>query len=173
MEPTALANIIMNVSLISIFIAVFFFSYGSYISKQIIESQVKYLVDDIAGDTDLFFTNEISKKKFGNELKKFIKKKTEGKSDADLAAEKNNSALLKKSAIVLGSILLFGINTVWFMSKKYGFDFWNLLKYNLIILAAAGSTEFVFLTCFAKNYRIADRNKVKFDILESIKNNLD
>lgn len=172
MEPIALANIIMNVSLISIFIAVFFFTYGAKISKEIIEDQVKYLVGDFAGDINAFFTSDSSKKQFGMHLKKYIGEKTNGKSDADLAAEKSNRALLKKAAMILGLILIVGINTVWFMSKKYGFDFWVLLKYNLIILAAAGFTEFVFLTFFARYYRIADRNKVKYDILESIKNNL-
>lgn len=167
-----IANIIMNVSFISIFIATFFFTYGKTVEKQIVENQVQYIVDDFSQDIDLFFVDEESKKQFGVELKRFIGDNPVEKTPEDIAAEKNNSDLIKKSVLVLGIILVIGLNTAYYMSKKYDFNFWDMFKHNLIILAAAGLTEFVFLTYFAQNYRIADRNKVKYDILESIKNNL-
>lgn len=163
----------MNVSFISAFIAFFFFSYGKKIEKDVLENQIQYIVDDLQNNVDFIFPSEESKKSFGLQLNAALKTPgNEGPTQEDKDAEESNMKLIKKSVLVMGTILIIGLNTCWFMSKRYDFDFWDMLKHNLIILVAAGATEFCFLTYFAQHWRIADRNKVKYQILDSVKDAL-
>ena len=57
-----IANIILHVILISIFIGIFFFTYGSHIEENIVKQQVAFLVENNKEFTSLFPQN--TKKQF-------------------------------------------------------------------------------------------------------------
>lgn len=49
------SNIIMHIILISLFITVFFFTYGAYLEKQVLKRQLEYMIDDSLDNLILVF----------------------------------------------------------------------------------------------------------------------
>lgn len=48
-----LGNIVMHVMFISAFLGIYFFTYGSYLERIVLQSQIDYLVDDLLGTTKI------------------------------------------------------------------------------------------------------------------------
>ena len=48
-----LGNIIMHVMFISAFLGIYFFTFGSYLERIVLQSQIDYLVDDLLGTTKI------------------------------------------------------------------------------------------------------------------------
>ena len=150
-----IANIILHVTLISTFIGIFFFTYGSHIEENIVKKQVAFLIEDnkefvslIPNDTKKKIVDKINNIKL--DLAEDDKKFTE-----------QNKKLLIKAATVLGIVFVVGVAIVWKMSEIYKFDFIHLLKENLIILCFVALTEFTFLTYYAQNYLSIDPNIIR------------
>ena len=150
-----IANIILHVTLISTFIGIFFFTYGSHIEENIVKKQVAFLIEDnkefvslIPNDTKKKIVDKINNIKL--DLAEDDKKVTE-----------QNKKLLIKAATVLGIVFVVGVAIVWKMSEIYKFDFIHLLKENLIILCFVALTEFTFLTYYAQNYLSIDPNIIR------------
>ena len=98
------AHIVLNITIISTFIGVLFFTYGKRVEKQIVQDQSEYIAKTIANDIKIFIPNELKIK-----LKEQLKVPDMSKEDA--AVEKSNSELQKKAMIVLGVLFLIGITT--------------------------------------------------------------
>ena len=55
-----LGNIIMHVMFISAFLGIYFFTYGSYLERIVLQSQIDYLVDDLLGTTKIIAPDIVS-----------------------------------------------------------------------------------------------------------------
>ena len=122
-----IANIILHVTLISTFIGIFFFTYGSYIEENIVKKQVNFLIEDNK-EFVLLIPNDIKQKI----VDKINNIKLDLAEDDRKAAEQNKKLLIKASKI-LAIGLIVGIAIVWKMSQMYNFNFMHLLKENLIL----------------------------------------
>ena len=159
-----IANIILHVVLISVFIGVFFFTYATFIEERIVVSQVNYLIDDFADEI------EVLPKTYKTVLNTVISNIDKpDMSVQDAQVKENNKALLNKVIIILSVSLVIGISSVYYLSRNYDFSFKELLYKNLIGLVFVGLTEFVFLTFIATSFRSADPNYVKRKILETLR----
>ena len=155
------AHIVLNITIISKFIGFLFFTYGKRVEKQIVQDQSEYIAKTIANDIKIFIPNELKIK-----LKEQLKVPDMSKEDA--AVEKSNSELQKKAMIVLGVLFLIGIFTTIVICIIGDLNFRVLLE-SIVILFFVALTEILFLNLVARNYKIADPNFVKRQLLESIK----
>lgn len=156
------AQIILNVTLISAFIGIFFFTYAAKVEKDIVKSQSEYIATDLAESIKSFIPE-----KTRIDLSLAIGEPT-GTEDVDKAAEDSNNKLLKKAAISLGIVFIIGV-VLTFVIVKFANIELNILKESFVILLFVAFTEYMFLNIVTRNYKIADTNFVKKEILTSVK----
>lgn len=143
-------NILLSVTFISIFIGLFFFIYGSYIEKNIVQDQSTILARDIAQYIRLFpteMTEKIVNKLTLSDMK--IK---------DQQIEERNKKIRKQTFIILFGFFIIGITSSILISKWKQIDFYPILRDNLIILFFIGIIEFLFITFVIQNIYLIDPN---------------
>jgi len=157
-----IAQIILNIACVSSIIGILYFTYGKNIEKLIVQDQSEYIAQTMGSDVKMFFPEEIRQSIVAK-----ITVPNMSKADAD--AEAANAALEKKAAEVLGTLCIVGILTSLFICW-YG----NVSKKHVfieagVILCFVIATEVSFLNIVGRNYKSADPNFVKCEILKSIK----
>ena len=93
------SNVILHIMIISVFIGVFFFTYGAYLEKRILQNQLDFLVDDTIGSFKIFIP-ELSES-----IKKPLKEyQIKLDPSADIEVSKSNKQIMKKAmyAILVG-----------------------------------------------------------------------
>lgn len=166
-KPELVSKVLINVLFISVFIGVFFFTYGSYIEKKVVEEQMIFLSKDVKSLFSLFGKNvndTITTKLNQLELPDL--------SHEDDKAKQNNIEIKKKAFMFLSLFSLFVAFLVYFIYTKYGNNTYELNKIiseNIVILFAIGITEFVFITYFGARFISINPSIVKLTILESLR----
>ena len=141
-----MSGILMMAILAGTFLTIFFFTYVSSVEKQIAENQIIYLANNFSDSIKLLPTE------FQNTIKTEIQNtKLPDFTSAINSIEQTNNAIIKKTCLLVGIILVLIMIAVYILSRK-----------NLIILIFIGLTEFVFLNVVPKNYISLDPNFVKF-----------
>jgi hypothetical protein len=148
-------NTSMLVAFAVCFIGIFFFTYAKDVEKDIVVNNVRYLIDTLIPNLNLLpqSSYNILKNNVNN-----IKLANMDKEDAEVTNA--NNELLKKSAKVLGIVLVLSLAFSYYMCNKYNLDFNDLLYHNLILVGCVALVEFMFLNLIAKNYISADPNIV-------------
>lgn len=159
-----IANIILHVILISALISIFFFTYASRVEEAIVKEQVEHIIVDLVEPINMFSPEYKLAAQYA--VQKLVAPNMD---DLDKKVADNNKALLKKVAVLISVLVAVGVGSVYLMSKKYNFDFKELMKHNAIILVFVLITEIVFITFIAKNHRMGDSNLVKKTILVELK----
>lgn len=157
-----IANTILGLILISSFVVIFFFTYGSKVEGEIVKKQSINIVNDLMSTPDRVFPSEIKK-----ELAKSLS--APDMTSEDDIVKKSNDILMRKAFSMIGVSFVIGLVLVTIMSFVYKFSLKDLIMHNLIILIFIGLTEFVFLTFFAQNYITIDSSYIKLRTLQSIK----
>jgi len=158
-------TVISNVLLISLFIALFFFTYGGYIEKKVVKSQMKFLADDISNYIKL--SGKITTGYASNYLNNLELPDLE---EADYAAAEANKKTVKKAIMAnIGFCICACIvmALIYFKSKK-DFKLKEIVIQNLILLVFIGFTEFCFLTYFGANYVSINPSAVKEAIITNL-----
>lgn len=168
-KPFDVANVIMNVVLISAFIGIFFFTYGSHLEKMVFKTQIDYLFDDLLGSVKTFVP-EVSK------LKPAIDNiKMPDMSEIDRKVKENNKQVKMKAAKAISALVVVGLLSVVLIgyfgklgdvSKAQFFK--TLLIYDSIALLFVGLTEFTFATQFATKFMALDVNHVKKEVVDKL-----
>ena len=164
------SNIIMHIVLISIFIGIFFFTYGAYLEKEIIKTQVEYLIDDLTGSIKVFLPD------ISNDIKQKIKDFDIKVSEEDDIKVRNKNNETKKKAFmmiavlaVVGVILIFAVLKIMKKQNMSNTKFWKtLLKHNAVVLVFIALTYFTFATFFAKKYLSINTNQIKKSTIDNI-----
>jgi hypothetical protein len=157
-----IAQIILNIAFVSSIIGVLYFTYGKNVEKLIVQDQSEYIAQTMGSDIKMFFPADIRQSIVSNLTVPDMSK-------ADAEAEETNAALEKKAAEVLGLLCIIGISLAliicWYgnVSKKH------LFIEAGVILCFVVATEVSFLNIVGRNYKSADPNFVKCEILKSIK----
>lgn len=158
-------QVVINILLISLFLAVFYFTYVKNIESTIFKNNIKYLCDDITSTIKLS----------GPDIYSSIATQINNVKLPDLTKEnektiaKNNDVL--KSAIyaniMFSIVIIILVYTVYYYSDK-SFSFKNILTQNFIILFFIGLTEMLYLNYFASEYISVDPNKIKLAVVNKI-----
>lgn len=161
------SKVTINVLFISLFITIFFFTYGSYIEKKVVQNQMDILSKDIINFLNLF----------GKNFNEFILEQTKKIKVPDLSEEdkkiknNNNNIIIKTSiylsifVIILSLIVYF--NYITFSKNSYKLS--DVILKNLIILMAICLTEFIFVSFFIYRYVSIDSNVLKLTLLKLLK----
>ena len=171
-SPATLSNILLHVILLSSFVAVFFFVYGSKIEQQVVQSQTNAVVDNLMQDVRNVTTPaqmQILSSVLGPNLE------APDMQQADLEAAAKNKQLVQQTIKVLGilcGVSLALILLLWsygkWVNKSMYFSGWKLLKENMVTLLFVAITEFFFVTFFAANYKSADPNHIKKQVVDTL-----
>ena len=158
-------NVIISVLFISLFIGIFFFTYGAYIESQVVKNQMKFLSEDVAEYINLFGpdVNAYVKTKL-NDLPKINLK------EEDEKVEQNNKSVMIKALIANVVFILITIGIVYYLNKTANLNILEVLMKNFIILIFVALTEFAFLTFYGSHMISIDPNKVKYYMVEGIRN---
>lgn len=161
MEYRQICQIILNVTIISSFIGVFFFTYAATVEKEILEDQSKYIAETMANKVKIFLPEDVKQ-----EIVNDLEEPDLSKEDKD--AEESNKELRNKALIVLGVLFIVGILATIIVSKIGNVGF-HIVKEAIIILFFVGLTEFLFLNIITRNYKVADPNFVTKQMLKSVR----
>jgi len=158
-------NVIISVLFISLFIGVFFFTYGAYIEGQVVKNQMNFLSADVAEYVNLL----------GGDVNAYIKTQLHNVPKIDLDEEdnkvkKNNTQVLIKAVVANAVFIVITIGIVYYLNKTANLNLMEVLLKNFIILIFIALTEFAFLTFYGAHLISIDPNKVKFYMVESVKN---
>ena len=165
--PKLFITVIINVLLISLFIGLFFFTYGAYIEKKVVKSQMNFLATDISSLIKLF----------GKSVNDIFKKHIQNVNVPDLSAEDNKAASANKKTLlkavianIICTILVIIAVIFTYMKSKKDFSMRTLLIQNFILLIFIGFTEFSFLTFFGAKYVSINPNSIKHNVVDNIDN---
>lgn len=168
--PVFIVNIIVHISVMTIFLIIFFFTIASRQEKSITEKQINFLLNDSIKD-------EI------NALPEDIK--TELKKKVDASLDKNKDSLAKQDQEVANKnqelidymtnlLFMILVGTVFFVFIAYYYFKWDISKLQYILISVGVTlffvalTEVVFLFLIPSNYLPIDPNKVKYKIINKI-----
>lgn len=161
-------NIILSIVLSSIFIGLFFFTYGKNIEKACVVNNVNFLIEDTISPIKSFISDD--QKKFL--LKSVNNIKLDNMDEQDNAVENSNNILLKKSFIILSSVFLAGLLLSYILYRYSNKDqsFSVIITRNIIILLLGiAFIEFLFAYFIPSQFISADPNLLKKRIFETIK----
>ena len=165
-----ISKVLINVLLISIFISIFYFTYGTYIEKQVIFDQMNILANNFMNTFEL--TGSTTNKNFYNYINNNLLAESNIKkiSSGDDEALSGNKVILKKviSYIVIFFIVIFIIIFLLTITRKIP-NLKEILIESFIILIFIGLTEFAFIKYFGAKYISINTNSVKSEIVESLK----
>lgn len=166
-KPELFSKVLINVLFISVFISLFFFTYGARIEQKVVEDQMEFLCINITNMAKL------GGKEINQQMKDYINKITvPDLSEEDKKARNNNNNIMKRIInLVIGffiavSFIIFGVYTQ-FGNKTY--DLGEIVTNNFIILLFIGLTEFAFLTFFGAKFISIDPNKTKLSIIKHLR----
>lgn len=161
MEYKQICQIILNVTIMSTFIGIFFFTYAASVEQDIVKEQSEYIAETMANKIKFLLPQDVK-----NELSQ-LEAPDMTKADADV--KKSNTELRNKAMIVLGVVFVTGIIATLIVAKIGNVGF-HIVKESIIILLFVAITEFTFLNIVTKQYKVADPNFVTGEVLKSIRN---
>lgn len=168
--PVFIVNIIVHVSVMTIFLTIFFFTVASRQEKNITEKQINFLLNDS-------IKNDVSA--LPEDIKAKLKKKV------DYSLNKNKDSLVKQDQeaanknqeltdYMTNLIFILLASTVFFVFIAYYYFKWDISKLHYILISTAitlvfvALTETIFLFLIPSNYLAIDPNKVKYKIINKI-----
>lgn len=165
----------MMVALYSVFVGIFFFTYGAFIEHKVLENQIENIVDSLTRDVLPFVSDDI-KKDLNTQLdsqKQIILTKM---SSADQDAKTNNQKVKNTAFEMLAGIFIVGMGISVATASMYSGGsnkaLVALLKKNALLLVFVIIVEFLFFTLVTKNYLSIDPNSVKQKIVQTLQTTL-
>ncbi len=156
-------SIIVHILIIAVFITIFFFTYGSYIEKQIVKKQLEYIVNDLAGDIKVIAPEivPVLQKQLGSVGYPNLEKE-------DKIVEENNKKLKNKTIGTVIGLTVVTLVVIYYLIQHYELDAKDIMMTNLISCTAVAFTYFIFTTYIIANYRSADPNFVKKTFVQAL-----
>ena len=164
----------MMVALYSVFVGIFFFTYGAFIEHKVLENQIENIVDSLTRDV-LPFVPENIQEGLSNQLdsaQKSIKSKMNSPDSPDITVAKNNQKVKNTAFEMLAGIFIEGMGISVATASMYSGGsnkaLVALLKKNALLLVFVIIVEFLFFTLVPKNYLSIDPNSVKQKIVQTV-----
>jgi hypothetical protein len=169
MNYELISKVLINVLLLSIFVSIFFFTYGTHIERLSINSQMNILANNV---TDTF---KITGNKSNIDLNNYINTnlltpdKIKNIQAEDVKALSGNKPILKKVIIyiIIFTIIICIIIFTLVKSNKLK-NIKEILIESGIILIFIALTEYSFLTFIGLKFISVDTNNVKLEVIKSL-----
>jgi hypothetical protein len=161
MNPLQISNIVMNVTMISTFIGIFFFTYGKTIEENVVKGQSELVADYIAKDLSTFIDKPTAQK-LASQLS------PPDMTNADKQVELKNTELQRSAFNILILVAIGGLLFTIILAKYYTLNLQSILETNFVILLFVGLTEYIFLTYIGQNFISLDPNFVRLKILQTL-----
>jgi hypothetical protein len=162
----------MMVALYSVFVGIFFFTYGAFIEHKVLENQIENIVDSLTRDVLPFVFDDDIKTNLNAQLDSAQKSIKSTMSGSDSKAEKNNQKVKKTAFEMLAGIFIVGMGISVATASMYSGGsnkaLVALLKKNALLLVFVIIVEFLFFTLVTKNYLSIDPNSVKQKIVQTL-----
>lgn len=159
-----ISDITMSVIFMTSFLTIFYFAYVVKIENDIVKEQIDFLTKNFVSEISIF-DNVTDKLKDGFDSLKPPNLSKQNKEVAD-SNKKIYDNVIKYVAIV--NVL--GLASIYYLSKKYNFNMFNMVKHNIIVLCFIALTEYSFLNFYVKKFISVDTNHIKYNILNKIFN---
>ena len=189
-SASGVCNILLHVSLIAFFIAIFFFTYGSLAEGAIVQNQCKDIVESLTGGLNGILTSQ----QLCMIRRKLQSSPSSGNvSDADKEACQKNRNIKSGALKIVGGVLggVVGLIIILWLIGHFGksqlprsgwsvghiisnmigltgSQIANLLIVNIIVVIFVAFTEYSFLTFVVMNYKSADPNFVKRELIQAL-----
>jgi len=174
-EPSELISMLLSLALIATVIPTLFFFVGSKVESQVMTKQANYVVDGLTKNIQTF-TTPAQQKRIQELIDQYVK--VPDMSAQDAAVVTKNQQLLKEAykfiGIGVGVILgLIGLLLIWdhfrYDGDWGGFPLHEILWENLFSILGVAGTELAVLYIVGANYKSADINTVKRQIVTAVK----
>jgi hypothetical protein len=163
-------KVIINVLLISLYLGVFFFTYGSMLQKQVVKSQMAFLVNNICNIIKLFgpFVSLQLNTFFKNMVLPDL-------SEEDKYVTELNKKTLKNAVyanVFLIICVIMCVIGIYYFAKQnnVSINLKKILTQNFIILLFIAITEFTFFNYFASKYIPINPNQTKLTVIKNLEN---
>ena len=164
LTPNGVCNLLVSLTIFSVFLIIFYFTYASYIENQILNNQIKILVDNLTYNIKDFNIDT-------NYLLKIINEtKLPDLSKEDNEVTNTNAQLIKKALLIFGIFSLISLIIIFIICYVYKVNIKQILKNNFILLVFVAITEIFFLNVIAKSYRSVDPNVIKKNFINNLQN---
>ena len=165
-------SVLVMLAFYTTFVAIFFFTYGKYVEKQVVQANARLLVSSLV-DNVAFFGSEISPEHMEDLHKALSNMQLPDTSASDKQVADDNKKLVKQTfKVILGGAAIALVMAVlfWYFIVKqdwkvFGF---NIVTKSLLLLLVVAITELAYFTLITKNYRSIDPNKAKKTIVDSM-----
>ena len=167
-------SIVLQISVIFLFLIIFFFSYVQKVENKSFDSQIQYTVDNIMSDIGGEVSKIIYPPNITAEQKDMLRStysciidyeknkiiKDNKQADKDIQNSNNNITRFAIN-ILIGVIAISILISLSFSVIKFCLPFMDTVKETIIGIIFIGLTEFLFLDIAASKYITADPNLVK------------
>lgn len=165
-----IANILVHVGVMALFLTTFFFTIAAYQEGKIVEKQINFIMDDFIGGT-FKGIDENKKKYIKSVLDIQLKKAHDNLKQEDIEVKKQNDTTIKKALTFVGilcGIILIIVLFLGFYFKWESFYIKYLFFSSLTSLIFVAIAETSFLFIIAKGYYSVDPNKIKQRIIDNL-----
>lgn len=160
-----IADLVFSVSVVSVFIGIFFFTYGAWLEKQIMLKQIGIIMQSLKQDLDYMNPALAQSLKMSAQVSA---SSSQQNTAADNAAAEVNRKLITQAAIILAVIGIVGVSIATYFMRKEHREWGPFLRLNAVALLFVALTYWSFSTFIIGNYQYADPNAVKLEILKNL-----
>ena len=139
-------------------IGIFYFTYAKNVEKNVVVNTVHYLSESLFKELASYMPS-ISLNIQAPDLQ-----------SADQEVMNSNHLLIIKAVKYLSLLFLVTLVMTYIMSKYLKISYYQRLKHNIVILFFVALTEFSFLNIVGRNFITVDPNKIKSNIIMTLKN---
>jgi len=175
LEPSELISMLLSLCLIGVVIPTLFFFVGSRVESQVMTKQANYVVDGLTANIKTF-TTPSQQAKIQTLIDTYVAVPDMSAQDAAVAAK--NQQLLKEAykSIGIGVAVLLGLIAILLIWDHFrydgdwgGFPLHEIFWENLFSILGVAGTELAVLFIVGANYKSADINTVKRQIVTAVK----
>ena len=160
--PKIITKVILNVGLISTFIGIFYFVYVVTVEEEFVKKQLDILSVNLIDSIKPFLSENNKSIILDN-----LKKPNLDKEDEEIL--KHNNALTKSAIINISIIFIITMIIGYILCKHYEYNFFEIMRNNIILLFLIGMTEYTFLHMIPAKYITSDPSFVKYKLVSNLK----
>lgn len=155
--------VILNATLVSSFICIFFFTYVTDVEKQLFMSQVDRILNSAYDSVKLFLTPQMK-----SHIIAAIDNRTDQASleHVDRKIKLSNQKLRNLTYLITFVLVLTGLIVSYHLCVQHNLNFYKILGNNVIILLGIALIEYIFATHIVTRYIYIDSNFVKKTVID-------
>ena len=167
------SELILSVTLFVVFIVGFYFSYGLFMEKVVLDKELSHIIQSFK--SNVRYLNPSMKM----QIKLLVQNaKLPDNEDADREINNSNKKILGMAIGIACVLFVIGVGISFFLTTKWAaalfgghcgnMNYWSNILKNIIVIIAIALTEFMFATFIIANYISVDQNDVMYLFLKKL-----